>query len=116
MSDLETDPLSQLITLLTEVLSEVRQGRLIVLERMADEFEPLYEALHQQGSESLDEGVQKNRLKTLNRLRAHLAQELEQVRSTTMTQLGSVVQGQRGLKAYRAIVTDPNRGAKRGEG
>ena len=83
---------------------------------MTDEFETLYTALQTNDPSHTDEVAYKNRLKTLNRLRAHLTQEVELVRSTTVSQLGNVTHGKRGLKAYRAIVQDGNRGAKRGEG
>ena len=116
MSDPHKDPLAQLITLLSEVLADVRKGRLNALDRMTAEFETLYTALQASNFAEHDEMAYKSRLKTLNRLRAHLAQELNQVRSKTASELGKVTRGRRGLKAYQAVVADPDRGAKRGEG
>lgn len=110
------DPLGNLITLLSEVLADVRQGRLVALERMGDEFESLYTLVQDQDHAKFDEAAYKARLKTLNRLRAHLADAVSDVRGQTVSKLGSVALGKRGLRAYKATVTVQERGVKRGEG
>ena len=116
MTEPAHDPLGTLITLLSEVLADVRQGRLVSLERMGDEFEALYQDVQNYQTESLDEAAYKARLKTLNRLRAHLTNEVQGIRSLTVSKLGTVAKGKRGLKAYKATVTEQERGVKRGEG
>lgn len=116
MTDLGSDPLSELITLLNEVLTDVRKGRLIALERMTDEFTHLYQRLGSEISTDMDSRSRKTRLKTLSRLRAHLEQEVKEIRETTLNQLGKVTQGRRSLNAYKSIVSMNERGAKRGEG
>ena len=110
------DPLGNLITLMSEVLADVRQGRIMSLERMGQEFEELYQQMQGSDGELVDQSGHKTRLKTLNRLRAHLAEEVQNMRGTTLSQLGVVTRGKRGLKAYQAAISDPERGVKRGEG
>jgi flagellar motor component MotA len=111
-----SDPLSELITLLNEVLIDVRKGRLLALERMTDEFTTLYQRLETEMPTVTDNRLRKTRLKTLSRLRAHLEQEVKEIRGTTLNQLGKVTQGRRSLNAYKSIVSIHERGAKRGEG
>ena len=101
---------------MSEVLADVRQGRLMALERMGDEFEALYEQVQKEELSLQDEAAYKTRLKTLNRLRAHLAEEVQNVRGVTLSKLGIVTRGKRGLKAYKAALSDHDRGVKRGEG
>jgi len=110
------DSLGNLITLISDVLADVRQGRLMSLERMGDEFEALYQDVQRSEPSLYDEATFKTRLKTLNRLRAHLAEEVQNVRGATLSKLGIVTRGKRGLKAYKAALSNPDRGVKRGEG
>jgi hypothetical protein len=110
------NPLRSLIELLQDILSEIRQGRLASLERMASEFPPLYEALDSYVPPSTEIAAHKARLNTLNRLRAHLADELSQLRGQTITKLGKVSKGNKSIKAYQAALRNFGPGAKRGEG
>ena len=116
MTEPANDPLGSLISLLTDVLSDVRQGRLLSLERMGEEFERLYDAVQQQTTEDYDRSRYRARLKRLNALRAHLAEEVQNVRGVTLNKLGNVTLGRRGLKAYKETISDPNSRVKRGEG
>jgi len=116
LTDLGPDVLSQLITLLTEVLTDVQKGRLLTLERMGDEFQDLSARLSTDIPARTDQRLHKTRLKTLSRLRAHLEDEVRQLRTNTLQQLGKVSQGRRSLTAYKAVVSMHERGAKRGEG
>ena len=116
MTDPGSDPLSELITLLNEVLIDVRKGRLAALERMTDEFSTLYQKLENEMPTATDIRLRKTRLKTLSRLRAHLEQEVKDIRGNTLSQLGKVTQGRRSLNAYKSVVSMHERGAKRGEG
>jgi len=116
LTHLGPDVLSQLITLLNEVLTDIQKGRLLTLERMGDEFQDLYARLGPEVPAGTDQRLHKTRLKTLSRLRAHLEDEVRQLRSNTLQQLGKVSQGRRSLTAYKAAVSMHDRGAKRGEG
>ena len=110
------DPLGSLISLLTEVLADVRRGRLLSLERMGEEFKGLYDAVQQQAVDLHDNSQYRARLKTLNALRAHLSEEVQNIRTITAQKLGDVTRGRRGLKAYKETVSEPNARVKRGEG
>ena len=116
MTDLGPDVLSQLITLLNEVLLDVQKGRLLTLERMGEEFQDLYNRLGTDIPVVTDQRLHKTRLKTLSRLRARLEDEVKQLRGKTLQQLGKVSKGRRSLTAYKAAVSMYERGAKRGEG
>jgi hypothetical protein len=116
LTDLGPDVLSQLITLLNEVLTDIQKGRLLTLERMGDEFQELYTRLSTEIPVGTDQRLHKTRLKTLSRLRAHLEDEVKQLRGKTLQQLGKVSKGRRSLTAYKAVVSIHERGAKRGEG
>lgn len=116
MTDLGTDILSQIINLLTEVLTDVQKGRLLTLERMGVEFQSLYARLDTEIPADTDQRLHKTRLKTLSRLHAHLEEEVKALRGSTLQELGKVNQGRRSLTAYKAAVSMHERGAKRGEG
>ena len=116
MTEPANDPLGSLISLLTEVLSDIRQGRLLSLERMGEEFEHLYDAVQQQTTNSNDRSQYRVRLKRLNALRAHLTEEVQNIRGVTLNKLGNVTRGRRGLQAYKDTISDPNARVKRGEG
>ena len=116
MTDLGSDPLSELIALLNDALLDVRKGRLAALERMTDEFTTLYQKLETEMPAATDTRLHKTRLKTLSRLRAHLEQEVKDIRANTLSQLGKVTKGRRSLNAYKSVLSMHERGAKRGEG
>jgi hypothetical protein len=83
---------------------------------MTAEFTTLYQRLETEMPPAADMRLHKTRLKTLSRLRAHLEQEVKEIRGQTLNQLGKVTQGRRSLNAYKSVVSMRERGAKRGEG
>ena len=98
------------------MLADVRRGRLQSLERMTAEFEPLFESLSSEEEKSLPQSNEvRAKLMTLNKLRAHLLDELKQTRGVTLSELGKVNHGRRGLQAYRAMTDQFGPGNRRGK-
>ena len=116
MPDFDSDPLHTLITLLQETLNEIRQGRMQALDRMDQEFQCLFEQLPAPPDDPAQRMTFKTRLKTLARLRAHLENELKELKAGTAKELGKVSHGRRSVSAYQKVMTSKERGAKRGEG
>ena len=82
---------------------------------MNSEFEPLFESLSSEEGQLPQSNEVRVKLMTLNKLRAHLMDELNRTRGATLSQLGKVNHGRRGLQAYRAMTDQFGPGNRRGK-
>ncbi|MEE2787581.1 MAG: hypothetical protein VX589_09595 [Myxococcota bacterium] len=119
MSDQHLHDVETLIQLCSATRDEVRRDGAVNLDQFDQQFDAAFERLVQVNA-TLEEGEQRtavrHRLRDLERIRQQLASELVELRLQMAQRLTGVSRGRRGLNGYRAALSGPVRGARRGRG